>query len=103
MITLAFLQNPWFKPGTQPRLIELYARDQTFHRRVLALSATGRALRKMFGPLYEEIVWDNANTRHGDVRDAMLPPDPHHIARRLAEVKPDVVLLLGRQAQIGWD
>lgn len=103
MKILGILQNAWFKPGTSERLIKLYREDQKFHRKVLALSATGRALRKMFGPLYEEIVWDNASQEHGSVRDHVSPPDPRHIAKRVAETRPDVVLLFGRQAEIGWD
>ena len=103
MITLAFLQNAWFKPGTHEHLVELYHTNQVFHRRVLARSATGRSLKKMFGPLYEEIIWDNASLEHGSVREHVSPPDPHHIARVVAELRPDVVLLFGRQAEIGWD
>lgn len=103
MVMLAFLQNAWFRVGTDERHIRLYRENQEFHRRVLALSATGRALKKMLGPLYDEIVWDNASQEHGWVREHVSPPDPHYIARRVAEIKPDVVLLFGRQAEIGWD
>ena len=104
MKILAFLQNAWFKPGTDPRHIQLYHDNEDFHRRVLVMSATGRALRKAFGlQLYQEIVWDNASREHGEQRDAVFQPDIHHMARRVAEVKPDVVLLFGRQAETGWD
>lgn len=103
MKMLAFLQNPWFKPGTDERMIQLYRDNPEFHRRVLAMSATGRALKKMFGRLYDEIIWDNASPAHGEMRDAVSPPDIHHIAGVVARERPDVVLLFGRQAEIGWD
>lgn len=101
---LAFLQNPWFKPGTSPRHIEMYRENQEFHRRVLSMSATGRALeRALGGELYRRIHWDNACPAHGETRDAVFPPDVNHMAWLVAMHKPDVVLLFGRQAQTGWD
>ncbi len=104
---VAFLQNPWFRPGTSQRYIDMYGgattMDQKFHRKVLEMSATGRALRKAFGPLYDEIIWDNANPRHGTTRDAMLPPDSTHMAHRIALYDAKIILLFGRQAAAGWE
>lgn len=101
---LAFLQNPWFKPGTPERYIQMYREDQDYHRRVLYLSATGKALCRAFGEdLYMAIHWDNANPRHGAGRSAVLAPDVNHMVAVLMRVKPDVVLLFGKQAQRGWD
>lgn len=101
---LAFLQNPYFHPGTQQRHIDLYATNQRFHRMVLERSATGKALVRAFGrELYDEIVWDNASQAHGWLRGHVSPPDPEHMRRRFVEEKPDVVLLFGKQALTGWN
>lgn len=104
MKILAFLQNPWFKPGTSERHIKMYAENDSFHRKVLAGSATGRALRKAFGDeLYEKIIWDNASPQHGDTPDSKFPPDTRYMVYKYTQAQPDVVLLFGRQAQDGWD
>ena len=100
---LAFLQNPWFKPGTNPEIIERYREDADFRRKILAMSATGRALRDAFGPLYQKIIWDNASYESGESREHMAKPDFLYMARRVALVRPDVILLFGGQAQLGWD
>lgn len=102
--TMAFLQNAWFKPGTLPRHIEMYNTDQNFHRRVLAMCATGKALIKAFGAeLYGQIVWDNASLEHGSVRDHVSEPDFMHMARRIAQERPDVLILFGGKARLGWE
>lgn len=104
MKTLAFLQNAWWKPGTDERHIKLYETDQNFHRRVLAMSATGRALRRALGAdIYDQVVWDNASLEHGATRDAAFKPDWLHMLRATARLRPDLVLLFGRQAIAGWD
>lgn len=100
---VAFLQNPWFKKTTRQTTIDAYRNNVDIHRRLLELSATGKALRRAFGDLYDEIIWDNANPRHGHTRDAMLPPDSIHMARTVALHDADVVLLFGRQARDGWE
>ncbi len=102
MKILAFLQNPWFKPGTNPLLIKKYRTDADFHRRVLYMSATGKALHEAFGQeLYGKIIWENANPLHGSTRDARMPPDLVHMAAVLIRHKPDLILCFGREAQRG--
>ncbi len=99
---VAFLQNPYFRPGNDPRLIEKYRMDPEFHRRVLLMSATGRALYAAFGPkLYHEIIWDNANPKHGHTRNAMLPADVSHMEITIMLHDPDLILCFGKQAQMG--
>lgn len=101
---VAYLQNPWFKPGVHQRHVALYRNDQKFHRLVLLHSATGRALERAFGSeLYNHIHWDNANPLHGTERDAVFPPDAEYMAHVLLAQRPDIVLLFGKQAQGGWD
>lgn len=102
MKILAFLQNPWFKAGTDPRHIKMYATDQDFHRRVLFLSATGRALHAAFGSeLYREIIWENANPRHGSHRRDKMPCDTDHMVSVLSKYKPDLILCFGSEAKKG--
>lgn len=104
MKIVAFLQNPWFRSNTDPRLIEKYRVDPEFHRRVLLMSATGHALYAAFGPkLYHEIIWDNANPRHGHTRRAALPADVDHMKIILTLHRPDIILCFGRQAQMGMN
>lgn len=104
MKIVAFLQNPWFRAGIEPRHVAMYRENQDFHRRVLAMSATGRALIRAFGEeLYGAVHWDNACPNHGFVRGATFPPDVEWMARVFAAQRPDVVLLFGKQAQVGWD
>lgn len=102
MKILAFLQNPWFRPGTQPRHIKMYAENQDFHRRVLLLSATGRALIRAFGAeLYHKIIWENANPRHGHDRRAKMPHDIGHMAGVIVRHRPDLILCFGDEAKNG--
>lgn len=104
MKIVAFLQNPYFHAGTDPRHIELYASNQRFHQLVLAGTATGKALVKAFGQeLYGKIWWDNASPDHGDCADEVKKYDSHHMCRVIALIKPTHVLLFGRMAQRGWD
>lgn len=104
MKILAFLQNPWFRPGTSQRHIRMYAENQSFHRKVLYLSATGRALHRAFGEeLYGQIVWENACPRHGTERRAKMPYDLVHMARVLVLEKPELIICFGREAKMGMN
>lgn len=104
MKILAFLQNPWWKAGTDPRHIEMYRENARFRSIVLTHSATGRALRRAFGDeLYDAIAWDNASYEYSETRGHVARPDFMYMARRVAAVRPDVVLLFGGQAQSGWE
>lgn len=104
MKILAYLQNPWFKPGTSSLLIKKYKTDPEFHRRVLYLSATGRALHRAFGPeLYMKIIWENANPRHGEERTAHFPADIAHMSGVLATHGPDIIICFGGEAKSGME
>jgi len=104
MKIVAFLQNPWFRPGTNPLLIKKYRTDQEFHRRVLFMSATGRALHAAFSQeLYGKIMWENANPAHGDERRSKLPADIGHMATVLVAEKPDLIICFGREARKGMN
>lgn len=97
---VAFLQNPWFKPGTGDRIINLYMKCATYRRAVLSLSQTGRALRAAFGDMYDVIWWDNACPRPGFERSASLPPDLDHVRAVIERIRPRLVLCFGRSAEI---
>ena len=99
---VAFLQNPWFKPGTDQRVIRLYMECASYRRMVLALSATGRALMEAFGDFYCQIWWDNACPLPGQERAASFPPDVEHIREVVKRLKPKIVLCFGRSAEIGF-
>ncbi len=99
---LAFLQNPWFKPGTHPNTIQLYRSSATYRAAVLQLSATGRALTKELGDLYDDIWWDNASGDHADSRSGVMPPDPMRMYQMFLRLRPRVVVLLGAQARVGY-
>lgn len=95
----AFLQNPWFKPGTRGDDIDLYTHWQPFHRRVLAMSMSGRRLMNALGPdLYRLIWWDNANPRPAFNSAGSHPPDMDHIRRVVKNLKPDLIICVGKTA-----
>ena len=96
---VAFLQNPWFHPGTHKSIITRYTEDQVFHRRVLGMSMTGKRLRQAFGELYDKIWWDNANPTPAFHSAGMKEPDQAHIYRVLNTQEPHLVLTFGRKAE----
>jgi hypothetical protein len=82
----------------------MYRVNQDFHRRVLLMSATGKALYAAFGPkLYSKIIWENASPAHGSTRDAKMPHDIGHMATVLVTHKPDLILCFGNEAQLGMN
>lgn len=101
-MALAFLQNSWFKPGTPQRYIDMYRDDQRLHRRVLAMSRTGQYLRNAFGPMYDEIFWDNASPAHGFDHSARHVADIIHMQDVVKRLRPHVVLLFGGVARAGY-
>lgn len=95
---VAFLQNPWFKPGIDERVIEQYRDDQRFHRKVLSQCMTGKRLMRAFKELYDEIWWDNTNWRPGNTPSVAVVPDFDHMLTTLRLKNPELVLCIGRQA-----
>lgn len=99
MNIVAFMQNPWFKPGTPQWWVDQYREDQVFHRKILARSMSGARLRKAFGDeLFGRIHWDNVNWRPSDFSAGMLPPDMDHIRNVYDRVNPSLVICFGRVA-----
>lgn len=100
---VAFLQNPWFKPGTDEGHIRLYMDDVDFRRRVLSMSMTGTRLLNAFGSdFYEGIWWDNANPRPTFDPQGALPPDKEHIYQVIERHRPvQLILTFGLHARSG--
>lgn len=102
MKIVAFLQNPWFKPGTPERTIQRYNEDQRFHRAVLALSPSGKRLKLAFGKgLYDRIVWENASPLPAFSSAEIKHHDLSHMIRVLGREKPALIIAFGAEARKG--
>lgn len=98
---LAFLQNPWFPPGTDAEIIRQYRNNVDYRRRVLALSMSGQRLYRAFGEAFSLIVWDNANPEHTPVASGKLDPNHNYMAIRIMQEKPELVLTFGALPKAG--
>lgn len=101
MKIVAFMQNPWFPPGTSRKTIEAYRDDQAYHRKVLARCMSGKRLMHAFQDLYWEIYWDNANPEPADSSQGVMEPDISHILRVIETHEPDLILTFGRLPTLG--
>lgn len=68
---------------------------------VLELTKTGKILRRILGPLYDEIYFDNANPNHGWHRRHQEKPDVDHIKQVLREQRPKHIVCFGGMAATG--
>lgn len=98
---VAFLQNCWFRPGTNPETIRLYLSDQKFRRKVLEMSMTGKRLKRAFGEHYRSIWWDNASEYVASTSPGRSEADPYHMARVINQVRPMGMLTFGTVAHRG--
>jgi hypothetical protein len=98
---VAFMQNPWFKPGISQRHIDMYTHDQDFHRRVLAQSMSGKRLMQAFGEYYDNIWWDNANPIPVFQSNGRQDPNIYHMMGVISKFAPLVVMTVGQQAYQG--
>jgi uracil-DNA glycosylase len=101
MKVLAVLQNQWFQDPARVR--EILARRPDLrrpfcHRALFAGCRSGQVLKQVFGPRCRDIIWENASPEIGDHASSKFPADIPHLRAMLEEVKPDVVLALGRVA-----
>jgi hypothetical protein len=103
---LAFLQNQWFDDpdGVKAMLarhdhepvIRERVRRRLIHYALFAGCLTGRRLKKAFGDLTSEILWEEGSrVISGNARD-FHPPDAVHIRWTIIEEKPDFILCFGR-------
>lgn len=99
MKIVAFLQNPWFPPGTDFMHISRYKNDDDFRRRVLARSKTGRRLMICWGPdWFSRIIWDNVCPEAGTYSRYKGIPSTDHVAWVIERHDPHVVITYGRLA-----
>jgi hypothetical protein len=100
MKIVAFLQNPWFPPGTKKEHVDKYTTDQRFHRRLLANTMSGRRLLEAFGEdTFKEIWWDNVSPDPAWTSAGVTSTVMAHVERVLREQDPDLILVFGLQAK----
>lgn len=101
---VAFLQNPWFPPGTKKEHIDRYNTDQAFHQRLLRNTMSGQRLMQAFGEhMFKRIWWDNVSPEAADEAKGITPADMAHIERVIDEQGPDLVLCFGKSAKEAID
>lgn len=99
-VIVAFMQNPWFPPGTKKEVVDRYLSDQDFHRRLLARTMSGRRLLDAFGPdMFGRIHWDNVAPTAAEEANGKTDVDAEHIERVLNRVKPDLIICFGKLAE----
>lgn len=102
MKVLAILQNQWFKDPDRVRAFierrpEL--RRNFIRRALFAGCKTGRILKAGLGEEWcRRIVWEEASPEIGGKASSCFPADPAHILKMIDEVKPTVILALGKIA-----
>jgi hypothetical protein len=104
MTIVAFLQNQWFKdPEGIKQIYERWPdkREKLNAAYLFMGCKTGKNLRKAFGDLCDEIVWEEVSPEIGGHSASSFPPDPEHIKRVIEKHQPDVVLMFGKIAQDG--
>lgn len=100
-VILGLLQNMWVRdPAAARRLIERHgARGRrAMIRTFMPRTASGRALKRAFGDLFERITWENAASVVAGRSDAAPPADHLHMRRIVEDLKPDIVVAFGRIA-----
>jgi hypothetical protein len=96
----AFLQNPWFPPGTRRETIDKYTTDAEFHRRVLARSMSGQRLVMAFGrDFYDRIHWDNVAPTAAEQSAGITDVDHEHVERVISETDPHLIITFGKIAE----
>ncbi len=99
---LGLLQNQWAKdPARMKALLERHPTERyKVIGMLLAFSASGRHLRRVFGAMMERIIWDNVSPVIAPAPNACPPPDLVHVCQVLRSVQPDIVIAFGRNAQV---
>jgi hypothetical protein len=104
-IVLGILQNQWFYDSARIRAMIQSANEPERMRRKLVDfylfrgCKTGRMLRHCFGDSWcDRILWENASKEIGDFSSDVFPADLDHLARRIIDEAPDVVIGFGKIA-----
>jgi len=99
MKIVAFMQNPWFPPGTQKRHVELYNTDQDFHRTLLANTMSGKRLKQAFKSMFDQIYWDNVAPAAAEEACGKTDVDIEWVEKVIAQQRPDLILTFGTLAK----
>jgi hypothetical protein len=102
MRVLAVLQNQWFRDPDHVRAIlerTPQARLRIIRYALFAGCRTGRILKAALGEEWcQKIVWEEASPEIGGKASSVFSADPMHLRALLDEIKPDIVLALGKIA-----
>lgn len=102
MKVLAILQNQWFNDPDKVRLtLDRHPewRRRYIHYALFAGCRTGLILKAGLGEEWcRKIVWEEASPKIGGFSGSWFPADPAHILKVIEEVKPTVILALGKIA-----
>lgn len=113
MIVLAIMQNMWVRDpeGTVQYIERIRAKDGDavalkYRRRLISYALfagckSGRVLKKVFGDLCTNIVWEEASPKIGGQASSAFPPDIDHIRATIEEVKPAIIIVFGEVARRG--
>lgn len=102
MKVMAFLQNQWVKDPKRVRAaIKHYG--EKYRRRfiVFALFAgcqTGRRIKKAFGEMTSEMIWEESSLRIGGRSASSFPADLKHMRSRIKEEEPHLIVSFGKTA-----
>lgn len=97
MTILAFLQNAWFPPWVSKNHVKLYIENDSFRKKVLARSFTGRKLIRTLGEeLYTKIIWDNISHEVGDYPGFCGIPSEDTVLNKIVLHRPKLILAFGR-------
>lgn len=103
---LAIMQNQWFNDPQKVRA--MIERDKTgkLRRRMIeyALFAgckSGQVLRRVFGNLCEEMIWEEASPEIGGHSSSSFPANIPHLVRVIEEIRPHIIIGFGRIAEDG--
>lgn len=104
MKIVAFMQNPWFPPGTQRAHVDRYRTDQEFHQRLLSRTMSGGRLLQAFGPdTFSKIWWDNVAPEAAEEAAGQTEIDYDHVERVIHTQKPDLIISFGALAERALD
>lgn len=105
MIILVLLQNQWF--NEPERVKEIYQQNPEHRNRFVASflfmgCLTGKRLQQAWGEdLCDKLIYEEASPEITGQASASPPADLQHIIKAILDVKPDVIVTLGRTATNG--
>lgn len=108
------MQNQWFKdPEKTKKFLEEFGkrRGKTFEEtrrewipRFLFMGCkTGKILQKYLGEvLCDEIIWEEVSKEMGSHSSSIFPADIIHMSNTIVEIKPNVLILMGKISLEGY-